>query len=266
MSKISSIGKNIRPYIQKFNGWCEKPYKALANVKIGNYKPMQVVNNNYIQDKTKFITGLGVASIILKDGVGCYMYVTQSLNNKEIPEDKRKFVAALDLANGGLMILTQLGMFFTISNKKVQEKMFNKFFGKYFDRAASKGYQAKLKNNDLLKDMKGADFHPVLNKAKKDVKAAFENVTSLVASSIVAKRMLVPFIATPLADKTGEWMNRHEKPDKVDKGTKNTYNTHRAAIDDKINEGQQTAPNTDNSSGNAINTNLLDKFKKNFKN
>ncbi len=259
MSKISSIGNSVRPYIQKINTWCEKPYKALANVKIGKYKPMQIVNNNYIKDNTKFITGLGVASIVLKDGVGCYMYVTQSLNNKEIPDDKRKFVAALDLANGGLMILTQLGMFFTISNKKVQEKMFNKLFGKYFDRAASKGYQAKLKNNDLLKDMKGTDFHRVLNKARKDVKGAFENVTSLVAASIVAKRMLVPFIATPLADKTGEWMNRHEKPDKVNKDTKNTYNTHKAAIDDKINESETTKSTAPTAKKNS---NLLDKFKK----
>ena len=35
-----------------------------------------------------------VSSIILKDGIGCAMYVTQSLNNDKIPEKKRKFVAA----------------------------------------------------------------------------------------------------------------------------------------------------------------------------
>lgn len=252
MIKISSITNATKPYLKKFNNICEKPYKALANFKIGKHRPMDIVNDNYIADNTKFITGLGVASIVLKDGVGCYMYVTQSLNNKEIPEDKRKFVAALDLANGGLMILLQLAMFFTISNKKVQEKMFNTFFGKHFDRAASKGYQAMLKNNDLLKDMKGSDFHPVLNQARKDVKAAFENVTSLFAASVVAKRMLVPFIATPLADKTKAWMSRNDKPVEVNKETQNTYNTQKAGIDNKESEKTQNV----NEKGN-----LLDKFK-----
>ena len=252
--KISSIAKATKPYIKKFNNLCEKPYRALANVKIGKYRPMDIVNDNYIADNTKFITGLGVTSIVLKDGVWCYMYVTQSLNNKEIPDDKRKFVAALDLANGGLMILLQLGMFFTISNKKVQEKMFNALFGKHFDRAASKGYQAMLKNNDLLKDMKGSDFHPVLNQARKDVKAAFENVTSLFAASVVAKRMLVPFIATPLADKTKVWMSRNDKPVQVSKETQNTYDTHKAGIDKKENVKGQSEEHK--------HANLLDRFKK----
>lgn len=259
MVKISSITNATKPYIQKFNKICEKPYKALANVKIGKYKPMDIVNDNYIKDKTSFITGLGVASIVLKDGVGCYMYVTQSLNNKDIPEDKRKFVAALDLANGGLMILMQIGMFFTISNKIVQEKMFNKFFGKYFDRATSKGYQAKLKNIDLLKDMKCADFHPVLTKAKKDVKAAFENVTSLFAATVVGKRVIVPFIATPLADKTKAWMSRNDKPVEVSKETKNTYDTEKAAIDNKPAQPQQPVEQT--AQTNVSGSNLLDKFK-----
>ncbi len=257
MVKISSITNATKPYIQRINQWCEKPYKALANVKIGKYRPMDSVNDNYIKDKTSFITGLGVTSIVLKDGVGCYMYVTQSLNNKDIPEDKRKFVAALDLANGGLMILMQLAMFFTISNKVVQEKMFNKLFGKYFDRASSKGYQAKLKNTDLLKDMKGADFHPVLAKAKKDVKAAFENVTSLFAATVVGKRMIVPFIATPLADKTKAWMSRNDKPVEVSKETKNTYDTKKATINDKIETKTTPSDHTESK-----NTNLLDKFKK----
>ena len=174
------------------------------------------------------------------------------MNDNEIPEVKRKFVASLDLANGGLMILLQLAMFFTISNKKVQEKMFNTFFGKHFDRAASKGYQAMLKNNDLLKDMKGSDFHPVLNQARKDVKAAFENVTSLFAASVVAKRMLVPFIATPLADKTKAWMSRNDKPVEVSKETQNTYNTQKAGIDNKESEKTQDVSEKGN---------LLDKFK-----
>ena len=256
MVSISSVGKAAKPYIQTLNKWCDKPYQALANVKIGKYKPMENVNKNYISGNTKFMTGLGVASIVLKDGLGCYMYVTQSMKNKDIPEDKRKFVAALDLANGGLMILMQLLMFFTISNKSVQNKMFNALFGKQFNRAASKGYQAKLRANDLLKDMKGADFHKVLNQTRKDAKAAFENVTSIFAATILGKRVIVPFIATPLADKTKVWMSRNDKPQEMSSETKNTYDTQTSAIDRVDDKASSTDTPVSKGSGN-----LLDKFK-----
>ena len=248
MLNVSSIGKTV-------NRWCEKPLKALANA-----KPMNKVNNNYIQDKTKFITGLGVASIVLKDGVGCYMYVTQSLHNKDIPEDKRKFVAALDLANGGLMILMQLLMFFTISNKKVQKYLFDNICGKYFNRAASKGYQAILKNTDLLKDMKGSDFHRVLGGIKKDAKDAFANITALFAATIIGKRVIVPFIATPLADKAKKWICRFDAPDKINSETKNTYDRNSGAID---NSGKKlpVLPQKRSDENYNASSNLLDKFK-----
>lgn len=106
--------------------WAQKTIKWLSEC-----KPMKnKVFPNYEKDNAKFMSMIGVTSIVLKDGLGCYFYVKQSLNNDKIPEDKRKFVAALDLANGGLMIAMQLLMFFTISNKKVQGKIFNKLFGK----------------------------------------------------------------------------------------------------------------------------------------
>ena len=251
MLNVSSIGKTVKPYMQTLNKWCEKPFQALANA-----KPMSKVNNHYIADKTKFITGLGVASIVLKDGVGCYMYVTQSLNNKEIPEDKRKFVAALDLANGGLMILMQLLMFFTISNKKVQKYLFDNLYGKHFNRDASKGYQAMLKNTDLLKDMKGSDFHQVLNGVKKDAKDAFANVTALFAATIIGKRVIVPFIATPLADKAKKWICRFDTPEQINMETKNTYDSSSCAIEK--NEEKTTSVQVDAKPESF--SNLLDKF------
>ena len=100
--------------------------------------------NKVFDNNRKYIDGLGVASIVAKDGLGCYLYVTQSLNNKEIPDDKRKFVAALDLTNGLLMIGFQILMFFTVSHKVCQTKMFDKFFGKMFDRPIKKTYQIMM--------------------------------------------------------------------------------------------------------------------------
>ena len=118
--------------------WAQKTIKWLSEC-----KPMKnKVFPNYEKDNAKFMSMIGVTSIVLKDGLGCYFYVKQSLNNDKIPEDKRKFVAALDLANGGLMIAMQLLMFSTISNKKAQGKIFIKLFGNNFTRAADKALQA----------------------------------------------------------------------------------------------------------------------------
>lgn len=201
----------------------EKPLNWLSNTKLSNWSSKHHQANNM-----KVITGIGVFSIVAKDGYGCYLYVKQSLENKKIPDDKRKFVAALDLANGGLMILMQLLMYFTISHKVVQSKMFDKMFGKFFDRPVTKSYQTILKNKDKLSGMTGKQFHTSFEKYRKSVKDSFGYLSSLVAATILGKRVIVPFIATPLADKTKAWMCRNDKPAEVHKETINTYNTKEA--------------------------------------
>ena len=50
---------------------------------------------------------IATVSNVTKDGVNCAYYVTQSLHNERIPEDQRKFVAGLDLANGILKLLNK---------------------------------------------------------------------------------------------------------------------------------------------------------------
>lgn len=216
-----SMMNTIRPAVRTVVDYTmRKPLKALSETKALKY-----VCKQYQADNVKFMSAIGVSSIVLKDGFGCYLYVKQSLNNEKIPADKRKFVAALDLANGGLMIAMQLLMFFTVSNKKVQSWMFNKLFGKYFKRPATKSLQALLNKNDKLQGINGENFHKALGKYKKDINTAFGCLTALVASSIFGKRVVVPFIATPLADKTKAWMSRNDKPAQLHKDTKNTYDT-----------------------------------------
>ncbi len=212
--------------------WAQKAVKWLSDTKLMKNK----VFPNYEIDNAKFMSMIGVTSIILKDGLGCYLYVKQSLNNKKIPDDKRKFVAALDLANGGLMIGMQLLTFFTISNRKVQDKIFDKLFGKNFTRAADKALKAALKKTDKLKNITGQEFHYAREADKKGLKNAFSYLTTLAASTLLAKRVIVPFIATPLADKTEAWMNRNKKPAQIHKDTKNTYNTKPAATEDIVSE------------------------------
>ena len=239
MSFISPITNRISSGLRTCYDYClKKPDLMLSRTQI-----LDKACQKFQDPKTNaaWIAGLGVFSVILKDGFGCYLYVTQSLNNKKIPEDKRKFVAALDLANGGLMILLQILMTYTISKKAFQEKMFNKLFGKMFNRQTSKSIQAIMDQKDHLKGkVKGnQDFHRAFESYKDASIAAFGSLTALIAATTIGKRILTPFIATPLADKTKEWMCRNDKPVKIHKDTKNTYDTTISAGEKAENQKQQ---------------------------
>ena len=233
--------------------WAQKTIKWISERKWMKNK----VFPNYEIDDAKFMSMIGVTSIVLKDGLGCYFYVNQSLHNEKIPEDKRKFVAALDLANGGLMILMQLLLFFTISNRKVQDKIFDKLFGKNFTRSANKALQDKLRQLDKLQNMTGKDFHKAREADKKGLKNAFSYITSLAAATLIGKRIIVPFIATPLADKTEKWMNRNNKAVEVHKDTKNTYDTSKPAANQTEDKATQSA----GKQGSKTTTNLLEEFR-----
>lgn len=211
--------------------WVEKGLKWLSE---SGMMTKKIYPNYEKKDNLHFMAMIGVLSIILKDGLGCYLYVKQSLNNKEIPDDKRKFVAALDLANGGLMIATQILAFFTIQNKTVQKRLFDGLFGKKFTRTATKATQAKLKKlGGQFEKMTGEEFYKGHDQYKDGVSKAFGYLITLAASSIFAKRVVVPFIATPLADKTKAWMCRNDKPEQTHKDTVNSYNENKVTNDDK---------------------------------
>lgn len=197
MVNVSNISNNI------LNTGIKKPLNAFSKTRLSDW-----VSN------PKNLGKMAITSIVLKDGLGCAMYVSQSLNNKDIPDDKRKFVAALDLTNGGLMILAQLGMYYTISNDKVQGRIFNKLFGKKFDGIAKTKCQEAIKKLPKFKNIDSKALEDIYGKFKGDVKGFFGIFTSLVAATILAKRVIVPFIATPLADKAKVWMDKNENKNK----------------------------------------------------
>lgn len=182
-----------------------RPIAWFSDRSVAKNAGKHVYNNN-----RKYIDGLGVASIVAKDGLGCVLYVHQSLNNEKIAEENRNFVASLDLTNGLLMIALQLAMFFTVNHKVCQSKMFDAFFGKMFDRPLKKAYQTLIKNQPKFESVNGIKFSKEFAKIRNDVKDAFGGLTSLIAASIVGKRVLVPFIATPLADKVEKKMNERK--------------------------------------------------------
>ena len=214
INKIIASGFN-KAYTKCF----EQPMLKLQRANI-----LQKGYDAYRNDKQKFMDWASIISIIAKDGIGCVMYVWQSLNNKNIPDDKRKFVAALDLTNGGLMIAAQIIMHMTISNKLVQAKMFKRMFGKQFDRNAAKIIHSVAKNTEKYRGVTQQEINEFLGKNKDTAAAALTSLTSLVAATTIGKRIIVPFIATPLASKVEGWMNKGKSEVSVDKETSNDYN------------------------------------------
>lgn len=160
------------------------------------------------------VAALMITSICLKDGVGCGMYVYQSLNNDKIPEKRRKFVASMDFTNGALMILTQIAAFFGM--KKLNEAVLYKFFNKTFDESgkALKALTEKIRVHQKIEDQlptKKTEIATEYQKFRKFCLDSIGNITNLVAATIVAKRIVVPFIATPLASKVEKQMNKYSE-------------------------------------------------------
>lgn len=94
-----------------------------------------------------------------------------TMNNKEIPEEKRPFVASMDLMSGVVTAAMQIGVGYSLANPKFQNKIWDKFF-------------KNCKFNDIVAAKKG-----------------FSQIMALIGSTILAERILVPLIATPAAEK-----------------------------------------------------------------
>ena len=98
MSGLQSVGNTLKTGIAKAS----------------DLRPVKWVSKKFTQNPESALATATVTSIILKDGIGCAMYVGQSLHNDKTTEKKRKFVDALDLTNGVLMIGAQIAMFFAM--------------------------------------------------------------------------------------------------------------------------------------------------------
>lgn len=167
---------------------------------ISKSKPMVKLAENFKRDPEKALALATVGSIIAKDGIGCAMYVTQSLNNKKIPDEKRKFVAALDLTNGVLMIAAQIAMFFAM--RKYSGPIFEKLFQKSFNTANKLDTISRIRmkmaksGEEVAKKLKLAKEYEAVKKSALDV---FKFVLDISAATIIGKRVIVPLVATPLA-------------------------------------------------------------------
>ena len=186
--------------------------------KVAQLKPIQKGLDLAKKDPAKFATNMLLFSIVSKDAVGCYLYTTQSLNNKKIPEDKRKFVASMDLMNGILMVGGQ-----TIVGKMLVDKIIApKIQGHYTKNALSDANISKnvadtiAKNADKLKEMgvEGSklNIESIAQTVQKSTKAPFVKglgiLTTAIATTAIIKRTIVPLLSTPLAGKMTELMDK----------------------------------------------------------
>ena len=138
--------------------------------------------------------------MVAKDGIGCGMYVYQSMNNDKIPEERRNFVWKLDAVNGVLMIGFQI--LFFLGMRKFNDKLFNKAF-KIFNKknfnSLAEQIRVDQKSIPQIPSTKG-DLGTEFDAMKASGLAVFKSVTELVASTILAKRVVVPFISTYITD------------------------------------------------------------------
>jgi len=164
---------------------------------------------------SKIIGYTTIGSVVAKDAVGCGMYVYQSLHNDKIPEKRRKFVSALDLTNGLLMIVSQVIFFF--ATEKISGKFSDMLFKSF--RKGSKAIcsyaetiradQKILKSLKKLENVESKDnIAEEFDKMKTTAQSLVKSVTQLAAATILAKRIVVPFIATPLAKKVEAQMDK----------------------------------------------------------
>lgn len=172
-------------------------------------KPMNKIYKYATEHPEAFASRMALVSALTKDAVGCYYYVKQSLENKKIPDDKRDFVAALDLMNGILNISLQLSVGLWIDNN--YKKWFDGSIGKVLDKANTRKITKKImplintdKNPEKVTFEQAEAFlrDKILGKSGKAatwLKVGFGAAVVLTATQVVTKRMIVPFISTPLA-------------------------------------------------------------------
>ena len=163
-------------------------------------KPVKALTKKFQENPEGVLAATTVTSIVIKDGIGCYKYVSQSLNNKEIPDDKRAFVASMDLTNGSLMIGTQIAMFYLM--RKYSAPMFNKLFNKSFNPKVKRDMLTWLRmeaKKTNLQEPKKNVVEKVFEEKKKEALDLFKFIFDVGIATIIGKRIITPFIATPLA-------------------------------------------------------------------
>ena len=130
-------------------------------------------------------------SLILKDAVGCYLYVSQARSNKKMTPQQRADVANYDLANGVINIALQLLAIKPIEKamKKYVESNWLKHFFKDFNELFEKGNLTEKIN--------------LMKKSKTWVAGSVAILSTIICQYII-KRVISPFFSVPAGEKAKE--------------------------------------------------------------
>lgn len=128
-------------------------------------------------------------SLILKDAVGCYLYVSQARRNKEFTPKQRSDIANYDLANGLINIGLQLAAVKPIENlmtKMVDSKWAKKMFTNLDEKLGDSN------NKNVMK----------LLKNKKRITEGTVALLSVIICQYFIKRVVSPFLSVPAGEKS----------------------------------------------------------------
>lgn len=178
----------------KISDIINKPIKRFANSGL-----MERVCKRYRSNDGNYIAAFSVGAMILKDAYNCGIYVAQNERNKSIPDDKRRYISMFDVMNFLLITGVQLLTYATIAQKATQAKIFDKIMGRHFTPEKMMRLEEKLQRR--FPQMSPHDITANINKYKDNVALSFEHLFSLITTLILAKRVIVPLLATPLAEK-----------------------------------------------------------------
>jgi hypothetical protein len=163
---------------------------------------------------------IATVSNVSKDAVNCAYYTIQSLNNDRIPEDQRKFVAALDLSNGIMNVGVQLLMSFGIA--ELITSIFDNKIGKhkdFSDKAEIIEEKFKSLPEELKKKTTKEEFakgYKKLVKKNRDLaRLGFTVLTVNIAMQVLTKRIITPLVATPMASFFKEKFEKAEENSKA---------------------------------------------------
>src|SRR5574344_137602 len=158
-----------------------------------------------------FAARMALVSALTKDTVNCYYYTTQSWHNKKIPEEKRGFVGSLDLMNGILNVTTQLAIGLWLEKKAPiwSKKLVGKALStnktveiahKLAERIkANDKITSKLSPEEIAEYVRDKSVLGQNGSISKWLGVGFSAFVTLFGTQIVCKRMITPFLATPLA-------------------------------------------------------------------
>ena len=135
----------------------------ITQSKFFNNHLKRVINDDAFAAKTIVVCS------VMKDVFAYSVRYKTTMENKKIPEKRRPFVAAMDLASGIVTAIAQIAVGFSIASPKIQNKLWNGLF-----------------KNAQFKDIAIA-------------KKSFATILAIIGSGLIPERIIVPLLATPFA-------------------------------------------------------------------